>query len=813
MPRPPAAWWPTVLPAALLLTLLRPPAAPAVVAVERLAGTALVLTAKPRRTATVRAGDPTTTLGGGPGSAEDPTRVGGTLRLRSFTGDTIVATVAIPARRWRPIGPRTRPRGWKARGIPPLERVVLEAGKGLAARASGSLLPAHLQRDPAPLDVSLTIGERSWCARYGGTTTFEAGVRFTARDAPPSAACGLNLAPWRMHPIASRWRGANGLGPGDVDQDGFQDYVTNYEFDQRYVLSFHPGTGTNPRLPWEQVEVFRPTPFESGYGVNPENSTLGDFDGDGNLDVAAAQGFSFVTFWEGSQPGVRLLWGPAPERVRDPAAWTDAGRIPDTVETGHFLTVLPLDVNGDGRTDIVAGGRVHAGNGIRTGIVWIEAPPAPADPRDLSLWRMWRIDPDQYDGHGVVFVDMDDDGDPDFVDANADWDTPEDEETVHWYENPGPGNPAQRGPWTKHLLHQGPEYFAKPQIAAGDIDRDGDIDVLTMVRDAVYWFRKDGPARFERVVIPKHPTTVQLSRPLRVADLDGDGWPDLLGMLLHDSGTLPADKAAVFWMQSTGAPGAADGWLTHSVKWGSGRTMRLGDLPDQRGFGEKWDGVELDDVDRDGDLDVVANCEEWWQNANEVAPFWDPGDPSSVAVVWFENHLREDPPRFGEQRGVVAIEAEHATNTRDNTWIERATFPGFSGEGYVQDHRSLTAEETPWETTRGLDYAIEVRGGRYHVWVRRWIPAAWGAELGGSRSDSAWIGVDGRALPAPLDDLGGVPGAWEWVATPEPLRLARGAHVLSLRVREGGYAIDRILLARSARFTPTGVGPDATRLP
>ena len=26
----------------------------------------------------------------------------------------------------------------------------------------------------------------------------------------------------------------------DADQDGFTDYVTNYEFDQRIVISFHP---------------------------------------------------------------------------------------------------------------------------------------------------------------------------------------------------------------------------------------------------------------------------------------------------------------------------------------------------------------------------------------------------------------------------------------------------------------------------------------------------------------------------------------------------------------------------------------------
>ena len=46
----------------------------------------------------------------------------------------------------------------------------------------------------------------------------------------------INETTWPVHTVADWFRGANALSPGDVDQDGFTDYVTNYEFDQRNVV-------------------------------------------------------------------------------------------------------------------------------------------------------------------------------------------------------------------------------------------------------------------------------------------------------------------------------------------------------------------------------------------------------------------------------------------------------------------------------------------------------------------------------------------------------------------------------------------------
>jgi hypothetical protein len=359
------------------------------------------------------------------------------------------------------------------------------------------------------------------------------------------------------------------------------------------------------------------------------------------------------------------------------------------------------------------------------------------------------------------------------------------------------------------VIYQGDEFFAKPQIAVADLDGDGLNDLLTQTAEDIYYFKKTGiaPVAWHRIVIHKDPVTQWLARPIRVVDISGDGRLDLVGMLIHEDGDLPGTKAAAFWMEYEGPEPGADNWTTHTIKWGSGKTMILSIF----GFGEKWDQVNFADVDRDGDLDIVANCEEWWEDAIEFRFFWDPRvDPQSVSVVWFENRLREKPYAFSETDGLCVMEAEHHTDLIDGTWIAQARYAGYMGDGYVQDHNARTPRDSEWADTQGLEYAIDVRGGTYSLWVRRWVPERWGLLLGRGESNSAWIGVNGQVIEGPFDNQVAGIEAWSWVQAPVPIELSAGTHVLSLRIREGGYAVDRILLTSDASYIPSGPEPPET---
>lgn len=613
---------------------------------------------------------------------------------------------------------------------------------------------------------------------------------------------------WWMHAIDDRFRGANGLAATDIDDDGMPDFVASFGFDQRYTVAFHPGFGDPLRRPWPAVVAFVPQPLTATSGIHPEDVTAADFDGDGNPDLAAAQGFAGGdrVAVEGRQPGVRLVWGPAPGAADEAAAWVDGGILPATEARGHFLFVQPRDLDRDGAVDLVAGGRVHSGNGLAAGLVWIEAPESVDQRRDLSAWQVHTIDPFQLGGSDVVFDDVDEDGDPDLVLANAGVGTPSLQEELVWYENPAPSFRALRDPWIKHVIYANSEFDAEPPVAVADLDRDGRNDVLTQTAADILWFRKLGgdPVAWRLVRIPKPAVARQPSTVLRVADLDDDGRLDLVGLTSQSGNVLPGDRAAAFWMSYAGDTPRADNWTTQVIKWGSGRTM---DTPDS---GETWTDLELADLDADGDLDMVATCESWLL-AGSVREFTaSRADAATAAVRWFENRLDQPSLTYTANAGLVAMEAEQWRDALDGTWVQRADYPGFAGAGYLQNHEVLDGTPRAGDSSRGVSYRFEVPAGAYYVWVRRWVPATWGRGLGSAQSNSLWLVLDGVLQPAPLDDEVRLADAWIWARTADPVNLAAGGHTLQMRVREAGYAVDRLLVSNDPNFVPAGTGPAVT---
>ena len=124
-----------------------------------------------------------------------------------------------------------------------------------------------------------------------------------------------------------------------------------------------------------------------------------------------------------------------------------------------------------------------------------------------------------------------------------------------------------------------------------------------------------------------------MARPTKLADINGDGRLDIIGMLIHDEkGNLTADKASVFWMEYTGDEPKADNWITHVIKWSDGSNTG------RKFMGEKWDHCRFMDVDdeRCPDhktcIDRVGKCEEHYriEGGKRI---------TIIGVVWFENRL------------------------------------------------------------------------------------------------------------------------------------------------------------------------------
>ena len=89
--------------------------------------------------------DPTITLGGGNGSADDPTLFGGSLRVRTTTGDRFDSTYNLPPAGWKTIGAPGQNKGYRFTSrTGPINQVVVIPGR--LHRAALHLRPRRHER-------------------------------------------------------------------------------------------------------------------------------------------------------------------------------------------------------------------------------------------------------------------------------------------------------------------------------------------------------------------------------------------------------------------------------------------------------------------------------------------------------------------------------------------------------------------------------------------------------------------------------------------------------------------------------------------
>ncbi len=129
--------------------------------------------------------DPRLALGRGNLSVDDPTLYGATVRVMSATG-SFDDTYVLPAQGWSYVGKRGEGRGYRYRSkTGPIRSVVVRPGKRLRVRGKGALLGHDLSSDPGSVYTFLRIGERLYCAGFGGEVRFVPGRRFKGSHAPP----------------------------------------------------------------------------------------------------------------------------------------------------------------------------------------------------------------------------------------------------------------------------------------------------------------------------------------------------------------------------------------------------------------------------------------------------------------------------------------------------------------------------------------------------------------------------------------------------------------------------------------------------
>lgn len=261
---------------------------------------------------------------------------------------------------------------------------------------------------------------------------------------------------------------------------------------------------------------------------SPEDAVFVDLDGNGVMDVVSSS--------EGKVQAMHVHWAPQdPGRYLAESAWTTAA-IPATVGRSRWMFAEPMQVDGQRGVDLIVGSKDP-----RAMVGWLESP---GNPRELGAWKLHSL----YEARWIMTIlpiDMNGNGRLDILLS----DRKGPDSGIRWLENPGAAAVRAGAAWNEHL-------------------------------------------------IGGHGLEVML---LHVADMDGDGWDDILCAVLPD-GVL-----CLRWLDASGTK-----WSSHLIP---GPPRDVAGTPK---------GVHAADINGDGRLDLLITCEERDQ----------------LGVIWYENPSR-----------------------------------------------------------------------------------------------------------------------------------------------------------------------------
>ena len=370
--------------------------------------------------------------------------------------------------------------------------------------------------------------------------------------------------PWTRHTIDNTSRGADGVRLADINGDSRMDITTGWE-EGGVVRIYLAPDSQFVRKPWSVIEV--------GQVDSPEDAVFADVDVDGYLDV--------ISCCEGKTKTVFVHWNPAGS---SDGAWkTDAfpqleGRLP-------WMYCQPMIDDQQRVSELVIGSKGGSGE------IGILMPPEHGNYRDLTQWIWRKLGPAGWI-MSIQPEDIDNDGRMDIIYSDRKQST----RGIHWFRRPAEASQS----W-EHLTLGGHDREVM-FLHIADLDGDGKRDVVSAARhQAMLVLQRADAAGYKWVPfdIPYPPNT-GTGKAVAVGDINGDKVPDLVCSCGNARGV-----SGVYWLSR--ATNHVDGrWIYHEI---SGADE-----------GTKFDRLELVDVDRDGDPDVLT-CEE----------------RENLGVIWYEN--------------------------------------------------------------------------------------------------------------------------------------------------------------------------------
>jgi hypothetical protein len=427
---------------------------------------------------------------------------------------------------------------------------------------------------------------------------------------------GLATA-WTLRMIDDDYRMPRAIIAADMDEDGDWDVISSCTYPEADISL------------WRNKTIHRSAIFPAGSVIsttieNPQWVRTIDIDRNGDLDVVTASYDDHRIGWyknDGSTPPGFVFYA-----------------INNSVTGARTVDVGDIDL--DGKQDVVY--TAETGSKVQ----WSKN-------NNPSAWGHYDVVSSTHMPSDAILADVDKDGLPDVV-VGRQISSLDTRYVLDWYENDG--TPVDGG-WVYHILSttaaDGPVM-----LSTADLDQDGDMDILAVFEedDLVRVYLNNGAATPAYAL--REVATIDNPSGITSSDINRDGYPDIVICTRGISGISPV-PGKVVWYENDQTPDNG-GWISHVIDTDAEVSASI------------WAG----DLDQDGDPDIMAPYKKSGTIASSAISWYindgaeDPGFTEAklvsgdVSAPFFKSIYADDLDRDGD------MDVMACTNDDKLTWYE-----------------------------------------------------------------------------------------------------------------------------------------------